>query len=84
MRRPGSVRDGFLKAMAELASSPANTQTIDAELALVQQRLFFDQALHSSIADMRDKTLFVTNMATTSERILETMNRITGMHEQLA
>lgn len=83
--RLAAARDEFLKAMAELASSPANTQAIDAELALAQQQwLFFDQALHSSISDMRDKTRFATNVATTSERILETMNRITGMYEQLA
>lgn len=79
-----AARDEFLKAMAELASSPSNTQAIDAELVLAQQQwLFFDQALRSRIVDLRDKMRFATNVATTSERILETMNRITGMYEQL-
>lgn len=79
-----TARDEFLKAMVELTTSPGNTQAINAELVLAQQQwLFFDQALRSSITDMRDKTRFATNVATTSERILETMNRITGMYEQL-
>lgn len=80
-----TARDEFLKAMAELQASPKNSPAINAELALAQQQwIFFDQALRSSILDMRDKMRFATNVATTSERILETMNRITGMYEQLA
>lgn len=79
-----TARDEFLKAMAELAASPINSPAISAELTLAQQQwLFFDQALRSSIVDVRDKMRFATNVATTSERILETMDRITGMYEQL-
>ena len=79
-----TARDEFLKAMAELTASPKNSPAINAELALAQQQwLFFDQALKSSIVDIKDKMRFATNVATTSERILETMDRITGMYEQL-
>jgi len=79
------ARDEFLSTMTELASSPKNTSAINAEMALAQQQwLFFDQALKSSANSMETKVQFATNVATTSERILETMDRITGMYEQLA
>lgn len=83
--RLASARDEFLKAMTELSASPKNSPAINAELALAQQQwIFFDQALKSSTSSIEDKMRFATNVATTSERILETMDRITGMYEQLA
>jgi hypothetical protein len=79
-----NARDEFLKIMTELMTSPKNSPAINAELALAQQQwVFFDQALKSSIVDINDKMRFATNVATTSERILETMDGITGMYEQL-
>ena len=79
------ARDEFLLAMTELSSSPKNTPAINAEIMLAQQQwLFFDQALKSSADSVEAKVRFATNVATTSERILETMDRITGMYEQLA
>lgn len=79
------ARDEFLLAMTELSSSPKNTPAINAEIMLAQQQwLFFDQALKSSADSVETKVRFATNVATTSERILETMDRITGMYEQLS
>ena len=79
------ARDEFLLGMAELSNSPKNTPAINAEITLAQQQwFFFDQALKSSADSVETKLRFATNVATTSERILETMDRITGMYEQLA
>lgn len=78
------ARDEFLRAMKELADSPKNTDAIKREIVLAQQQwLFFDQALKSSADSNESKIRFATNVATTSERILETMDRITGLYEQL-
>ncbi len=79
------ARDEFLLAMTELSNSPKNTPAIKAEITLAQQQwYFFDQALKSSADSMETKVRYATNVATTSERILETMDRITGMYEQLS
>jgi hypothetical protein len=79
------ARDEFLLAMSELAASPKNTADIKVEITLAQQQwFFFDQALKSSADSVEAKLRFATNVATTSERILETMDRITGMYEKLA
>lgn len=78
------ARDEFLLAMTELANSPKNTAAIKLEIVLAQQQwLFFDQALKSSASTQESKIRYATNVATTSERILETMDRITGLYEQL-
>ena len=47
--------------------------------------MFFDNALGAVAgAGGADKVKLATNVATTSERILETMDGITGMYEKLA
>lgn len=79
------ARDEFLLAMTELSGSPKNTADINVEITLAQQQwFFFDQALKSSADSVEAKVRFATNVATTSERILETMDRITGMYEKLS
>ncbi|RQO34746.1 hypothetical protein DBR37_10220 [Herminiimonas sp. KBW02] len=83
---PGLIkaRDEFLAAMAELSSSPKNTTPIKQDILLAQQQwFFFDQALKSNAINEDTRLRFATNVATSSERILETMDRITGMYEQL-
>lgn len=83
---PGLIkaRDEFLAAMAELSASPKNTTSIKQDILLAQQQwFFFDQALKSNAINNDTKLRFATNVATSSERILETMDRITGMYEQL-
>jgi len=76
------ARKEFVAALAELAAAPKNTPEISSEIALVQQQwIFFDNALSVTGGDRAKLAL---NVATTSERILETMDGITGMYEKLA
>lgn len=77
------ARKEFIAALDELAASPKNTQEITQEIQLAQQQwIFFDNALNAG-AGGGNKTRLATNVATTSERILEVMDRITGMYEKL-
>lgn len=79
-----AARNEFLQAMKVLSDSPNNNRAIGAELELAQQQwFFFDQALRTSATTAESKRRFATNVATTSERILETMDRITNMYEQV-
>jgi hypothetical protein len=79
------ARKEFIAALAELAAAPKNTARISEEIALVQQQwVFFDNALGAvTKAGGADRIMLATNVATTSERILETMDGITGMYEKL-
>jgi nitrate/nitrite-specific signal transduction histidine kinase len=78
------ARVEFVSALAELSASPKNTPAINQELELAKlQWLFFDQALTVKPNDGDSKIRFADNVATTSERILESMDRITGMYQQL-
>ncbi|GGC06469.1 hypothetical protein GCM10007205_14560 [Oxalicibacterium flavum] len=80
-----TARREFLAAMQELEAAPVNTRALLAELELARQQwFFFDQALRTAAATADSRRRFATNVATTSERILETMDRITGMYEQAA
>lgn len=74
-------RAEFVQMLGELASAPINTQPIQDELDLgKQQWMFFDAALTGRAGDKKTNS---TNVATTSERILEVMDNVTGMYEKL-
>ncbi|SFZ76592.1 type IV pili methyl-accepting chemotaxis transducer N-terminal domain-containing protein [Chitinimonas taiwanensis] len=78
-RALSQARSEFLAGLARLESAPLSTPRIQRELELARQQWwFFDAALAagSDEAGRRD-------VATTSERILETMNTITALYEQL-
>jgi hypothetical protein len=78
-------REEFISAMAELSASPKNTPTITQGIELAKlQWFFFDQALTVKPGGKEDKLRYADNVATTSERILELMDQITGMYQQLA
>jgi hypothetical protein len=78
------AREDFVAALAQLGSAPKNTPEIKRELDLAQtQWVFFDNALHAESDNHAFKTQLANNVATTSERILEVMDRITGMYEKL-
>jgi len=67
-------------ALNELNQAPENTPEIRIELGLANtQWLFFEQALNGQ--ESRDIAL--RNVATTSERILEVMDGLTGRYEKL-
>jgi hypothetical protein len=81
----GKARDEFVLALAELAASPKNTAAITQQIELARlQWYFFDQALIVKPADSEDVRRFAENVATTSERILEVMDTLTGLYQQLA
>ena len=72
----------FVKMLGELMAAKENTQQIRDELELGnQQWMFFDSALAGKNAD---KKVNMTNVATTSERILEVMDNVVGMYERLS
>jgi hypothetical protein len=76
------ARKEFVQGLQELGSAPENTPAIRDELELgKQQWLFFEGAL-TRRGGGDPKTLSL-NVATTSERILEVMDNVTGMYEKL-
>ena len=67
----------FRQALAQLAAAPVSTPAIRNELALGEaQGVFFDAALQRK-ADERG----LETVATTSERLLEVMDRLTGLYD---
>ncbi|MBI5329033.1 MAG: type IV pili methyl-accepting chemotaxis transducer N-terminal domain-containing protein [Betaproteobacteria bacterium] len=74
----------FISAMQALSRAPENTDKIKSELELAKtQWLFFEQALLQQGGGSQD-IAFATDVATTSERILEVMDRTTGLYSKLA
>jgi hypothetical protein len=73
----------FLSAMDALERAPENSDKIRGELDLARtQWLFFDQALQQQTSGDKGST-YAANVATTSERILEVMDRVTNLYAQL-
>ena len=73
----------FLGAMEVLTHAPENTDKISSQLDLARtQWIFFDQALQRQSLGDKDPT-YAANVATTSERILELMDRVTNLYAQL-
>lgn len=76
-----AARREFVAALADLNAAPENNADIRTELALANtQWMFFEQALtgRESVRDIAAR-----NVATTSERILEVMDSLTGRYEKL-
>jgi nitrate/nitrite-specific signal transduction histidine kinase len=84
MERESRVARGeFVTALDALSKAPENTKVISGELELARiQWMFFDEALKSQKGGGKD-AIDAQNVATTSERILEVMDRITGMYARL-
>lgn len=79
-----SSRKEFIAAFATLNASAANTAKIRDELALAQQQwVFFDTAIRQA-DDPKTRRQSCSNVASTSERILEAMDKVTGMYQQLS
>lgn len=77
----GKAHQEFVAALATLNKAPENTAEIRQDLQLADtQWLFFDQALNGR---EQVRTLALRNVATTSERILEVMDGVTGRYERL-
>lgn len=76
-----TARREFVAALAELNAAPENNAAIRTELELANmQWLFFEQALNGR-EPVRE--IAARNVATTSERILEVMDSLTGRYESL-
>ena len=74
----GTARE-FAAAQAFLAAAPQNTPAIRSELQLAgSQWLFFEEALKQTGVSRAEQ---LRNIATTSERILQVMDDVTGMYE---
>jgi len=79
-----TARREFLSAMDALERAPENSAKIRGELELARmQWLFFDQALRQQKTGAKDAG-HAANVATTSERILEVMDRVATLYAQLA
>jgi hypothetical protein len=75
------ARGEFVAALAELNAAPANNIAIRQDLDLANtQWLFFEQALNGRESN---REIAARNVATTSERILEVMDSLTGRYESL-
>ncbi|WER48019.1 type IV pili methyl-accepting chemotaxis transducer N-terminal domain-containing protein [Cupriavidus sp. WKF15] len=72
----------FAAAQELLAAAPQNTPAIRGELQLAgTQWLFFEEALKQTGVSRAEQ---LRNIATTSERILQVMDNVTGMYEGMA
>lgn len=73
----------FVSALQALNQAPENSEKIKGELELAgTQWLFFEQALRQQAAAGQAQT-YTEHVATTSERILQVMDRITGLYAGL-
>ena len=77
------AKDEFLKAQDLLKNAPESTPAIKNELQLAEtQFTFFELALRNLKPGVGDITA-QTNVLTTSERILQVMDGVTGMYSKL-
>lgn len=76
-RQLDSARSEFALAMDTLEAAPVSTAAIKQDLALARtQWMFYQSAL-----DGKDKVNARRDVATTSERILEVMDNLTGLYD---
>ncbi|MDD5389422.1 MAG: type IV pili methyl-accepting chemotaxis transducer N-terminal domain-containing protein [Gallionellaceae bacterium] len=79
------ARREFNSALEALSKAPENDKGIKNELELARmQWLFFDEALKQQDVGGKDMMTYATNVATTSERLLEVMDRITGDYARIS
>ncbi|HUG24338.1 type IV pili methyl-accepting chemotaxis transducer N-terminal domain-containing protein [Piscinibacter sp.] len=77
------AREDFIAAHELLKKAPEATPAIKAELELAEMQWgFFDSALRTLKPGTSDKR-GMTNVFTTSERILQVMDSVTGMYSKL-
>ena len=72
-----TARTEFVLALDALEAAPVSTKAIKENLALARmQWMFFQSALNG-----KDKTVARRDVATTSERVLEVMDSLTGLYD---
>ncbi len=78
------ARREFMSAQESLEQAPENNRVINEELTLARmQWLFIDQALNERDTVGNYTKIHATNVATTSERLLEVMDRVTDYYARL-
>ena len=83
MKPMDAARADLIKGFADLSAAKETTVSIKRELELAKtQWVFFDNALNQQGLHKFEPVL-AENVATSSERILEVMDRVTGMYQQL-
>lgn len=76
-RQLDAARSEFVLAMDSLEAAPVSTPAIKQELTLARtQWMFYEKALNG-----KDKPMARRDVATTSERILEVMDSLTGLYD---
>lgn len=79
------ARREFVSALDALVKAQENDTPIKNELELARmQWLFFDEALKQQDVGGKDMMTYATNVATTSERLLEVMDRVTGHYARIS
>lgn len=77
------ARSEFVSALDILRNAPQATDTIQQELSLAEQQwVFFDQAL-SRLGEGSGGARRARDVFTTSEQILQIMDRVTGLYSRL-
>ena len=78
-----TAREEFVKGLADLSAAKETTDAIKRELELAKtQWVFFGNAL-GQLGSNTFEPVLAENVATSSERILQVMDRVTGMYQQL-
>jgi nitrate/nitrite-specific signal transduction histidine kinase len=77
------ARDEFIKAHAELKTAPQATDAIKSELDMAESQFTFFEAALRNLKPGAGDTQAQTHVFTTSERILQVMNNVTGMYEKI-
>ena len=78
------ARREFISALDALSKSRENDRLVNNELELARmQWMFFEQALKQQDTG-RDAKTYTENVATTSERLLEVMDRVTGHYARIS
>lgn len=79
-----SARKDFLAAMQTLKMAPENNKVTESWIQLADmQWMFFNDALRAD-AKSRERTYLETNVAVTSENILQVMDKLTGLYATLS
>lgn len=79
------ARREFISALDALGKAPENDAAIKAELEQARmQWMFFDDALKQQGGESKDAMVYANHVATTSERLLEVMDRVTGLYARLS
>lgn len=78
------ARDEFVKAHAILKSAPEASEAIKSELLLAETQFTFFEAALRGLKPGASDVQAQAHVFTTSERILQVMNNVTGLYEKIS